>query len=111
VITVERTGSAGTVIVGYSTADGSGTAGVDYQPRTGALTFGPGVKLRSFSVPTVTNTLDEGDRAVNLTLGIVTGTAGAIIGPQSTAVLTIVDNDVARIMQSPPRFSTPPNVR
>jgi Calx-beta domain-containing protein/beta-propeller repeat-containing protein len=102
VITVERTGTAGTVIVGYSTADGSGTAGVDYQPRTGALTFRPGVKLLSFSVPTITNALDEGDRTVNLTLGAVGGTAGAILGPQSAAVLTIVDNDAGGIVQ----FST-----
>jgi hypothetical protein len=99
VITVERTGTAGTVIVGFSTGDGTGTAGVDYQTRTGALTFGAGVKTLSFSVPTITNTLDEGDRTVNLTLGIVSGTAGAILGPQSSAVLTIVDNDAGGTVQ------------
>jgi Calx-beta domain/Beta-propeller repeat len=102
VITVERTGTAGTVIVGYATADGSGTAGVDYRPRNGALTFRPGVRLLSFSVPTITNTLDEDDRTVNLTLGPVSGTAGAILGPQSTAVLRIVDNDAGGSLQ----FST-----
>jgi hypothetical protein len=103
-ITVERTGTLGTVIVPFATSNGStgipGIAGTDYVTRTGSLTFAAGVKTLAFSVSTITNTVDEGDRTVNLTLGpAVTGTGGAILGPQDTAVLTIVDNDVAGTVQ------------
>jgi hypothetical protein len=95
-ITVERTGTAGTVIVPFATSNGTGIAGTDYVTRTGSLTFAAGVKTLAFSVSTITNTVDEGDRTVNLTLGpAVTGTGGAILGPRNTALLTIVDNDVA----------------
>jgi hypothetical protein len=62
--------------------------------RAGSLTFAAGVKTLSFTVPTIANTLVQPGRTVNLTLGpAVTGTGGAILGPQSSAVLTIVDND------------------
>jgi Calx-beta domain/Beta-propeller repeat len=99
-ITVERTGTAGTVIVPFATSNGTGIAGTDYVTRTGSLTFTAGVKTLAFSVPTITNTVDEGNRTVNLSLGpAVTGTGGAILGPQNTAVLTIVDNDVAGQIQ------------
>jgi hypothetical protein len=99
-IVVERTGTAGTVIVPFATSDGTGVAGTDYLARAGSLTFAAGVKTLAFAVPTIANTRDEGDRMVNLTLGpAVTGTGGAILGPQSSAVLTIVDNDVAGTVQ------------
>jgi hypothetical protein len=99
-ITVERTGTTGTVIVPFATSDGTGHAGTDYMARAGFLTFAAGVKTLAFSVPTLTNTVDEGNRTVILTLGPPTGTAGAILGPQQNPVtLTIVDNDVAGTVQ------------
>jgi hypothetical protein len=95
-IVVERTGTAGTVIVPYVTSNGTGAAGTDYVTRSGSLTFAAGVTTLAFPVATISNTRDEGDRTVNLTLGpAVGGTAGAVLGPQRTAVLTIVDDDVA----------------
>jgi Calx-beta domain-containing protein len=36
-------GSAGTVSVDFTTADGTAEAGSDYQATNGTLTFGPGV--------------------------------------------------------------------
>jgi len=100
-IAVERTGSTvGTVIVPFATSNGSGVAGTDYVTRTGALTFGAGVKTLAFSVQTLPNALDDGDRTVTLTLGPgVTGTAGAALGDQSTAELTIRDNDAGGQIQ------------
>jgi hypothetical protein len=99
-IVVERTGTAGTVIVQYATGDGTGIAGTDYVARTGALTFGAGVRTLSIPVRTIANTSDEGDRTVNLALsGPVSGTAGAILAPQAIAVLTIVDNDAGGQIQ------------
>src|SRR4051812_20450431 len=56
-ITVTRAGgSDGTVAVGFSTSDGSATAGTDYSAVSGLLTVGPGVVTQSFSVPI----LDDG---------------------------------------------------
>jgi hypothetical protein len=99
-IAVERTGTAGTVIVPFATSDGSGVAETDYVARAGSLTFAAGVKTLSFSVPTIANTVVQLNRTVNLTLGpAVTGTGGAILGPQSNAVLTIVDNDAGGQIQ------------
>ncbi|MCB1866915.1 MAG: hypothetical protein KDG50_15970 [Chromatiales bacterium] len=93
-ITVTRTGgSAGSVSVGYQTADGSATAGADYSGVAGVLFWGPGnTASKTFNVP-VTNDADaEGDETVNLALSAPTG--GAAIGPNGAAILTIQDNDV-----------------
>jgi hypothetical protein len=58
------------------------------------------VKTLSFTVPTIANSVVQANRQVNLTLGpAVTGTAGAILGPQDSAVLTITDNDVGGVIQ------------
>jgi hypothetical protein len=99
-IAVERTGTVGTVIVPFATSDGSGVAGTDYVTRTGSLTFAAGVRTLAFSVRTLPNTRVDGNRTVMLTLGpVVTGTAGAALGDQSTAVLTIRDNDAGGQIQ------------
>jgi hypothetical protein len=93
VVTVERTGTGGTIVVNVATSDGTGVAGTDYRTTTGNLTFTPGVLTRTISVPTITNTRDEGDRTVNLALTLVSGPAGAAVGAQAAAVLNIMDND------------------
>src|SRR5262249_25967446 len=53
-ITVTRTGgSSGTLTVDFATVDsggGTATAGEDYYPTNGTLTFGPGVNSRFFYV-------------------------------------------------------------
>jgi hypothetical protein len=92
-ITLERTGPAGTFVVGFATGADTGLPDVDYVTATGNVTFGPGVLTRTFSVRTIDNAVDEGDRRVNLALVLVSGPPGATLGPQSTAVLTIADND------------------
>jgi hypothetical protein len=93
VVTVERTGTAGTIVVNVSTSDNTGVAGTDYRATTGNLTFTPGVLTRTISVPTITNNVDEGDRTVDLTLALVSGPAGAAVGAQGAAILNIMDND------------------
>jgi hypothetical protein len=99
-ITVERTGALGTVIVPFATSDGSGVAGTDYVSRTGSLTFAAGVNTLTFAVRTLPNTHVNGHRTVILTLGPgVTGTAGAALGAQATATLTIGDNDTGGVVQ------------
>ena len=100
-VTVERTGPAtGTVIVPFTTGGGTAVAGVDYVATAGSLTFAAATKTLTFPVRTLANTVVNSGRTVGLTLGPgVTGTAGATLGSQSTAVLTITDNDVGGQIQ------------
>jgi len=101
VVTVERTGSAGlpgVVVVHYATSDGTATSvgpSPDYRTTAGNLTFNPGVKLLSFSVPTFGNVRQEGDRTFNVTLTLVNVPVPPTTLVRSSAVVTIVDNDVA----------------
>ncbi|HUQ31150.1 MAG TPA: tandem-95 repeat protein, partial [Pyrinomonadaceae bacterium] len=91
-ITVTRTdGSVGTSHVDYATSNGTATAGQDYTAASGQLTFDPGVTTQTFNVPITNDTIDENDETVNLTLSNVTGSSS--LGAQTTAVLTITDND------------------
>ena|GEM_PF-1075492 len=92
-ITVTRTGgSGGAVSVAYATANGSATAGSDYTTASSTLTWADGdVAAKTFSVPITNDALDEPDETVNLTLSNPTG--GAALGTQTTAVLTITDDD------------------
>jgi hypothetical protein len=94
-LAIERTGTAGTVVVGYATSNGSGVAGVDYRATTGVLTFNAGVATLNAVVPTLANTRQEASRTFNVTLIVLGGTAGAVLGPQSAAVVTIADDDRA----------------
>jgi hypothetical protein len=92
-ITVTRTGSsAGAVSVDYATADGTATAGADYQTRLGTLTFADGdTAPKSFTVPLVDDADVEPSETVQL--GLSNPTGGAVLGTQASAVLTITDND------------------
>ena len=96
-ITVTRSGgNASPVTVQYATSDGTGHAGEDYQAATGTLTFdasGPGAMTQTFTVTILNNGLPEENRTVNLTLH--TPSPGATLGAKKTAVLTIVDDEIA----------------
>src|SRR5262249_9637904 len=61
--------SGRTVTVQYATADGTATAGSDYQSATGTISFAPGVTSRTISVGVNGDTLIEPDETffVNLT--------------------------------------------
>lgn len=91
-ITVTRTGStAGTVTVGYATSNGTALSTGDYTAAAGTLTFGPGIASQTFTVVLTNDSNVEGDETVNLTLSAPAG--GAVLRTQSTAVLTIVNDD------------------
>ncbi len=91
-ITVTRTGgSAGSVSVDYATSDGTATAGSDYTAAGGTLSLADGVTSDTFSVTIADDGTDEPDETVNLTLSNPTG--GAVLGANTTAVLTIQDDD------------------
>jgi Concanavalin A-like lectin/glucanases superfamily/Calx-beta domain len=93
-ITVTRTGPNGTqATVDYATvAGGTATSGSDYTAVNGTLTFDVGETSKTFDIPLNNDTIDEPDETVNLLLSNVTGTS-ALLGTQTTATLTIVDND------------------
>src|SRR5439155_567399 len=95
IITVSRTGSSsGAVSVNVATSDGSATSFQDYIPVSGTLTFLNGEVSKSFTIPILDDLLVEGNETINLTLSNPAG--GATLGTPSTAVLTILDNDVAQ---------------
>ena len=92
-ITVTRTGgSDGAVSVGYTTSNGTATAGSDYTSRSGTLSWTDGDSAnKTFSVPIINDSIYEGNETVSLTLSSATG--GATIGSPGTATMTIVDDD------------------
>lgn len=93
IITVERSrGEAGTVSVSYSTANGTATAGQDYTPASGTLTWGPGDESRrTITIPILDDASSEGSETVLLSLSNPTG--GAVLDDErGTAVLRIVEN-------------------
>ena len=92
IITVTRTGgSASGVGVSYATSNGTATAGSDYTATSGTLTFAVNQTTKTFTIPITNDTAVEGNETINLTLSNPTG--GAALGAQSTAQVTISDND------------------
>ena len=90
-VTVTRSGGSNAVTVNYATSNGTATAGSDYTAASGTLTFAAGDNSESFTVAITNDALDEENETVNLTLSSPGG--GAALGSQSTATLTINDND------------------
>jgi subtilisin family serine protease len=90
-ITVTRSGVAtDTLSVNYATSDGTATAGTDYTAKSGALIFSARKKTKTITIPITNDTVFEPDETINLTLS---NPVGGLLGAQSTAVLTIIDND------------------
>ena len=78
------------VTVAYATANGTATAGSDYQGASGTLTFAPGETSKTFSVPIVNDSIDEPNQAFNI--GLSSPTHANLVSP-TTAIVTIIDND------------------
>jgi uncharacterized repeat protein (TIGR03803 family) len=106
-IMVRRTGDmAGTVTVDYAAVGGTATSGgVDYTLDPSSLTFAPAVSVRAFTIPIVNDSLDEGTETVILGLSNPKWSGGtAILGPNGTAVLKLVDNEPT-VQFSAPAYS------
>jgi hypothetical protein len=101
-ITVTRTGGgAGSATVQYATSDGTAHAGTDYTAASGPLTFGPGQTSATFTItPRDNGAVNLDGLTVNLTLSQPGG--GTSLGYQSTAVLTIQDQDLPSVPDSAP---------
>lgn len=84
-VTVQLAPTSGlTATVAYSTTDGTATAGVDYQPVQGVITFTPGTTSAVIPVPILNDALAEGNEWFHLILsdavnGVITGTNPAQI--------------------------------
>ena len=93
-------GSRGAVTATFTTSDGSAVAGADYTAVNVSVFFADGdATPRAVEVPIVVDRIVEPDKTVNLTLSQPGGCAA--LGTQTTAVLTILDDD-------PPPLATIP---
>jgi YVTN family beta-propeller protein len=106
-ITVTRTGDTSqSASVVYATVDnpaavrcddtqtlpGVAFARCDYATSIDTLTFAPGETTKTFTVPLIDDAFVEGAETVALKLS---DPSGAMLGAQSAATLTIIDNDTA----------------
>lgn len=95
---------AGTFEIPVSTADGTATGGIDYEPINTALKFdGLQAEVVTFTVPISGDITLENDETLTVGLGDVTGEyAGLIQSPASPLTVTITDDDQAGV-----RLDTP----
>ncbi len=97
-LTVLRTGGtsgtnadgSGSVLVPFTTSDGTGVAGVNYTAVTTNLTFALGEVIQTISIPVMDDHVITPDLTVNLQVDPVLPT---LYGNQPTAVLTIINDD------------------
>ena len=95
-ISLSRTGGdSGAVTVDYATSDDSALAGEDYSSASGTLSLASGVSSASFQVTLLDDSVYEGDEQLNLSLSNPTG--GAVLGANSSAILTIDDDEQAPV--------------
>ena len=87
-VEVDLDSSSGqTITVHYATADGTGTAGVDYTNTSGTLTFTPGMTTDTFTVPMLGHK-QTGNKNFTITLS---SPVNATLGTPQTDTLTIVE--------------------
>ncbi|MBA3439397.1 MAG: DUF4214 domain-containing protein [Pyrinomonadaceae bacterium] len=106
-ITVTRSGdTSSSVAVDYATNDnsagarcdavtGAASERCDYSTATGTLSLAPGEATKTFTVIIIDDGFADGTETLSLALS--KPTANANLGGQSTATLTITDNDVAAV--------------
>ncbi|TRU88111.1 MAG: hypothetical protein EWV76_09640 [Microcystis novacekii Mn_MB_F_20050700_S1] len=92
-VTIERSGIiTESVSVTLNLSNGTAIAGSDYNSSPRSVTFAPGETSKTVTIPIVNDSQLEADETVNLTLS--NPTVGAILGTQTTAVLTIINDDL-----------------
>ena len=94
------------VTVNYATSDGSATAGSDYSPRTGTVTFAANQTSATVVVPTLFDNLLEGNETfflnlsspTNASLGTTRATATILDGTPTLTVgnISVLEGDTAR---------------
>ena len=105
VVTLDRAAS-GTVTVSYATADGTVTAGEDYEAASGALAFAAGETEKSVEVAVLEDLHDEGEETLAFVLNEASGATiadseatGTVAPPRGICARTdaVRDAIVARI--------------
>jgi ELWxxDGT repeat protein len=92
--TVTLSGWSGyTTTVDFATADGTATAGTDYQAQSGTLTIPAGATSGTVVVPIIGDLIDEPNET--LTLNLSNPVNATLARAQATG--TITDNDTARL--------------
>ncbi|WP_304439300.1 Calx-beta domain-containing protein, partial [Anabaena sp. 4-3] len=95
-VTINRTGGTdGIASVTLTSTDGTATAPADYNNAPIVVNFADGEASKTVTIPIVNDTIYEGDETLNLTLANPVG--GGTLGTQTTATLTIVDNDLPTV--------------
>ncbi|MCM0590374.1 MAG: Calx-beta domain-containing protein [Gloeotrichia echinulata DEX184] len=93
-VTITRTGgSDGNVSATLQLTNGTATAPSDYNNAPITVNFANGETSKTVTIPIINDSKFELDETVNLTLTNPTG--GATLGTQNTAVLTIINDDIA----------------
>ncbi|WP_434212437.1 Calx-beta domain-containing protein [[Pseudomonas] boreopolis] len=90
---LSRPAGSGGVRVAYATADGTATAGSDYQAASGTLTIPEGQSSATLAIALVDDTLVEGNETFRVDFS---DASGARLGT-TRATATIVDDDFDRI--------------
>ena len=88
---IRTDGSDGNVGATINLTDGTAIALGDYNNASVTVNFTPGETSKTIVIPIVNDAIYEPDETINLTLTNPTG--GAALGSQTTATLTILDND------------------
>ncbi|NCR90587.1 MAG: hypothetical protein GPJ05_15820, partial [Microcystis aeruginosa G13-10] len=92
-VTLTRSnGSDGTVSVTLTPSNGTATAPSDYNNTAITVNFANGETSKTVTIPIVNDSQFETDETINLSLSNPQG--GAILGTQTTAVLTIINDDL-----------------
>lgn len=91
-LTVNRTsGDNGAVTVGFSTSDGTATAGIDYTAESNTLFWNStDPSSKTITIPILNANRTSGTRAFTVTLASPVG--GVAIGPLAQAIVTINDS-------------------
>lgn len=91
-LTVQRSGdSSSSASVNFSTSNGTAVAGSDYTATSGTVTFAANQTTQTITIPILSDVVVEGNESFSVTL---TNPTGAMLGSQSGATVTIIDNDL-----------------
>jgi hypothetical protein len=97
VLTVARTGNlAQTAIVRCLTSPVTATANGDYRASGWTILFRPGQRLASCKIPLLDDAIKEGDET--FTVALAAWTTGVRIGGPARAMVTIFDDESARLV-------------
>ena len=94
-VTLDKASSE-TVTVNYQTSDGTAVAGEDYDAASGTITFAPGVTSQTIHFHIHTDTADESDETLTVTLS---GPSGVTVA-RGTATGTILNDDAPQSIVS-----------